>query len=168
MHRTSLIFGLIGGLIVSVMLYISFAFGIAGGDNGETFGYATMIIALSVIFFGVRSYRDQELQGNIKFGKAFLIGLYIAFVASTIYVITWLILSNTIAADFMTEYMNQAISNMKAEGLPPAEIDQKVEEFEAFAELYKNPLIKVAITYVEILPVGIVVSLISALILKSK
>ena len=95
-------------------------------------------------------------------------GTYIAIIASTMYVITWMIISDLFMPDFMETYMNAMIETMKENGSSQAEIDTYVEEMKGWGELYKNPFFKVLITYMEILPVGLLVSLISALILKKK
>ena len=166
MKRIVWTFGGIGGLIVSIMMLITFSAGIVTWDNGETIGFTTMIIALSVIFFGVRSYRDNFLSGHIRFGRAFVIGLYIALIASTMYVIAWLIISNTIAVDFMDQYYIHTAEQLQNSGLPQEDIQQQLDGMKDFQEMYKNPLVKIAFTYLEILPVGILMSLISALILK--
>lgn len=168
MHKIALIYGLIGGAIVAALMWLTLGTGMVNFDNGEAIGYTTMIIALSVIFFGIKSYRDQHGLGHITFGKAFLIGLYIALIASTIYVLSWLILSSTMEVDFIDQYTQHLIEQMNVQQLPQSEIDAKLKELESFKEMYKNPMIKIGFTYLEILPVGLIVSLISAFILKRK
>ena len=137
-------------------------------SRGELIGYASMIIAFSTIFFGIRSYRDDELSGRITFGQAFRIGIGITLVATAIYVIAWMIISNTIATDFMADYYQHSVEKIRASGLSEAQIEEKIEKMEKFAELYKNPIVKIGMTFLEIFPVGLVITLISSFILKKK
>ena len=127
-----------------------------------------MIISSTTIFIGIRTYRNEELGGVISFGKAFLLGLYIALVAATLYVITWMILSGVFMPDFMENYTAAILEGMQEAGKNQAEIALQMKELETWSELYKNPLFKILFTYMEILPVGLIVSLISAAILKKK
>lgn len=168
MKKTVLQFGIIGGIIVSLFMGISMLSMDENTDmgNAEYIGYASMIIAFSTIFVGVKSYRDKELQGVISFGKAFKIGLYIALVASTLYVISWMVLSEFVMKDFAINYMNSNIADWEQSGLSAEEIKAKTVEMNTWMEYYKNPIIKALITYMEILPVGIFVSLVSAAIWK--
>lgn len=170
MKKTVLRYGLIGGGIVSLFMICTMPFADANTDmgNAQIIGYASMIVALSTIFIGIRSYRDKQLNGVISFGKAFLTGLYIALIASSLYVITWMILSEFFMGDFMEIYMNATIKEWQSSDLSQVEIDQKIAEMQQMAELYKKPVFKALMTYMEILPVGILISLISAAVLKKK
>ena len=170
MKRTVLVFGLIAGLIVSGFMDFSMARFYQSHElqHGMLYGYAAMIIALSFVFVGIKSYRDKYCDGVIPFGKAFITGLFITLVASTIYVITWLILYYGFMPDFMTRYAEHMISAAKASGATAAELDAKVSEMKMYQDMYKNPLFVVLLTYLEILPVGLVITAISALILKRK
>ncbi len=168
MKKIIITFGIIAGLIVSAMLLVSFSLGGFESEYGELAGYASMIIAFSTIFFAVRSYRDKYNGGKIGFGKAFLMGLYITLIASTLYVISWMIISETVAKDFTANYTKHAIEKIKTSSLSEGEKESKIEEVNYFAEMYEKPLFKIGITYMEILPVGLVVSIICAFILKRK
>ncbi len=165
MKNIVLTFGIIAGVIVSAMLFISFGMDFEGG---ELLGYATMVIAFATIFFGVKTYRDKYQGGVIKFGKAFLMGLYITLIASTMYVASWMVISETYGKDYMEEYYRHSVEELQKSDRSQEQIDQQIEELKAFKELYKNPAVKIGITYTEILPVGLLVSLISAALLKRK
>ncbi|HEX2616209.1 MAG TPA: DUF4199 domain-containing protein, partial [Flavobacteriales bacterium] len=104
MKRIVLTYGIIGGIIVCAMMWLTLGGGGHDWDNGLWIGYTTMVIALSTIFFAVRSYRDKYLNGSITFGKAFLMGLYITLVVSTLYVASWMVLSANAQRDYMAEY----------------------------------------------------------------
>lgn len=163
-------YGLIGGIFVSIFMSANMFLvdPLNNMDNSEIIGFAGMIIALSSIFFGVKKIRDQQYAGKISFGKGFIKGLYIALIASTLYVICWMILSAFFFQDFGTEYYNLQIEAIKESGLSAEEIEVQIKSMEDFKENYKNPIFKFFITYVEILPLGILIALISALVLKKK
>jgi hypothetical protein len=163
-----LIFGIIAGIIVSAMLFMSMATGSVDFENGELLGYATMIIALSTIFFGIKTYRDKHLNGSIKFGKGFLMGLYITLIASIMYTASWMIILNTSGENFMEEYYQYSVEQLKQSGQSQAEIDLQIQQMEEFKELYKNPIVQIGVTFLEIFPVGLLISLISAAILRKR
>lgn len=168
MKKVVLIYGIIAGLIVTGMMAFSTGYFCAKGDfeGGMIYGYSAMIIAFSMIFVGVKSFRDKHEGGMIKFGKAFKVGLFISLIASTIYVIGWLINYYCFIPDFMDKYAAAMISKAKASGISADELAKKTADMAKMKEWYKNPLVVILMTYVEILPVALIVSLISALILK--
>lgn len=168
MRRIILTYGIIGGIIVSAMMWLTLGDGKHDWENGEMIGYTTMVIALSTIFFGVKTYRDKHLGGSINFGKAFLVGLYITLIASTMYVASWMIMSANMEQDFMASYAEHMKVKMEQSGTPAVEIEAQMAEMREFGELYKNPIVKVGFTYVEILPVGLLISLICAGLLKRR
>ncbi len=130
--------------------------------------YATMLLAFSLVYVGIKNYRDKHKNGIISFGKAFKIGLYISLIASTIYVIVWLVDYYIFIPDFMDKYTTAVLNQTKAEGASQLDLDKKAAEMASYKEMYKNPLMVVLFTYAEILPVGLIVTLISALLLKRK
>jgi len=158
--------GIIAGIISISMPFFFFYGDGVDMEHGELAGYVTMIVALSVIFVGIKTYRDKHLSGFISFGKAFRIGLYISLVASTVYVASWMVMSQTIAKDFMSEYVEQSVLELQKSGKPQTQIDTEIKDLEEFRELYKNPIVKAGVTYMEILPVGLLISLIAAALLK--
>lgn len=170
MKRIVLVYGIIAGLIVTGMMAFSTGYYCTRGDfeGGMIYGYSAMIISSSMIFVGIKSFRDKQNGGTINFGKAFKVGLYISLVASTIYVIGWLINYYFFIPDFMDKYAAAMIGKAKASGISAAELAEKTAYMEKMKEWYKNPLFVILMTYVEILPVTLVISLISALILKRK
>ena len=171
MKRIIIIFGSIAGLIVTSLMLVSIS-GIfnnsEGGIGSLLLGYASMLVAFSLIFVGIKNYRDKHNDGAISFGKALQIGLLITLVASTIYVVIWMIDNYFFMPDFYEKYSAHLIAKMKSAGATLAEIQKQMAENQKMAEMYNNPFFKAMFTYMEILPVGIVVSLIAALILKRK
>lgn len=160
-------YGLIAGVIVSIMMLIS-ANTITDYDRALVVGYASMLIAFSLVFVGIRNYRDKYNNGIISFGKAFKIGIMIVLIASTIYVIAWLVAYFFFEPDYLEKYSAKALDKLKAGGASQTEIDKQTKELADFARMYKNPFFNAMMTYMEILPVGLIVTLISSLILKRK
>ena len=167
MKRLVLIYGVIAGLIVSLLMLFTMPFGQdePNFENSEIFGYLGMLVSLSLIFVAVFQHRKQN-GGVITFGKAFLIGLFITLIAGVFYAITWEIYMSSSEFDFMTEYANQMALQMEKDGIPQETIDAKMEEMKAMAEYYKNPAIRFGMTVMEILPVGILLSLIAGFAFK--
>lgn len=168
MKKITLTFGLISGaVLVAVMLItISFMDDMIDYGVGEWLGYISMIAALSTIFIGIKNYRDKEMGGSIGFGKAFQVGLFITLVASVIYVAGWVTYMNTSDTDFMESYTNNMVEELQKSGEPQEEIDAKISEMNNFAEMYKNPFVQIAFTFLEIFPIGLLISLIAAVLLK--
>lgn len=131
--------------------------------GNDVVGYATMVIMFSLIYFGVRDYRNNYLDGKIGFSKAFKMGALICLVASTIYVVVGLIYYYLFVPDFIDIYANYLIRNSA-----PDEVEATKAQMANFKEMYKNPLFVILITYMEVLPIGMIVALFSALIIKKK
>ena len=173
MKKNIIIYGLIAGIVVTVLMLfnvhsLSYREGNFDYDKGLLIGYASMLIAFSLVFVGIRNYRNKYNNGVISFGKAFKIGIMIVLIASTIYVVAWLIDYFFFMPDFMEKYSANMIDKLKASGASQVEIDKQTKEMASFARMYKNPFFNAMMTYVEILPVGLIVTLISSLILKRK
>jgi hypothetical protein len=169
MRKIVLTFGLIAGGILSIMMLATLPFlDSIGFDRGEVIGYTTMVLAFLLIFFGVRSYRDNVAGGFVSFGRAFSVGALIAVVASVCYVATWELIYYKLAPDFVAKYQAYTIEKARASGERQAAIDEQIADMQRFGELYKNPAINVAITFIEPLPVGLVIALVSAGILRRR
>jgi hypothetical protein len=170
MKKNVLVFGLIAGCIVSTFMAVSMAICSKDESNPHSMvlGYASMILSFSFIFIGIKNFRDKYNGGLIGFGKAFRIGLYIALIASTLYVAVWLVEYYMFIPDFMEKYAAHILRETKASGVSQLELDKKAAEMSRYKELYKNPIFVILFTYLEILPVGLIISLIAALLLKRK
>ena len=173
MKKNIIIYGLIAGSIVSIIMlstvnYLSHCEGNVDYNTSMLIGYASMLISLSLVFFGVRNYRDKYNGGVITFGKAFKMGMMIVLIASTMYVVAWLVDYYFFIPDFMEKYSAHMLNELKASGASQVEIDKQTKEMENFSRMYKNPFFNAMMTYIEILPVGLIVTLISSLILKRK
>ncbi len=170
MKNIVLKFGFLSGGLMALLLVLTFVL-LRGPwlfEYGAPVGYVGMVLAFSVVFIGVKSYRDTVHQGNISFGKALQVGLLIAVVSSLCYVVTWLVVHGFFFPDFMDQYATHAVDKLRRSGATEAAIQKTAEEMNQFKGYYANPFFRAAVTFVEPLPVGIVVSLLTALILKRK
>ena len=170
MKKNTIVCGLIAGGIVSGVLFCSLLIskGSMDFENGMLLGYASMLLAFSLVYVGIKNERDKYSDGVISFGGAFKTGLYISLIASTMYVLVWLIAYYFFIPDFMDKYAAHALKQAHESGLSQLEIDKKGAEMLQYKEIYKNPLFVILLTYAEILPIGLVICVISALILKRK
>jgi len=167
------IYGIIAGIIVSILMllsvnYLSYCEGNVDYNTSMLIGYASMLIAFSLVFVGIRNYRDKYSGGVISFGKAFKTGIMMVLIASTIYVVAWLIDYYFFIPDFMDKYAAHMLGELKASGASQVEIDKQTKEMASMVTMLKNPFFNAIMTYAEILPVGLIVTLISSLILKRK
>jgi hypothetical protein len=173
MKKNIIIHGLVAGALISTFMlismnYASYCEGNVDYGTSMLVGYASMLVAFSLVFVGIRNYRNKYNGGVISFGKAFKIGSLIVLIASTMYVVAWLIDYYFFIPDFAEKYSAHMLAELKASGASQAEIDKQTKEMASFATMYKNPFFNAMMTYVEILPVGLIVTLISSLILKRK
>jgi amino acid transporter len=169
MKKVVLTFGLIAGAVLSAMMLLTIPFSdTIGFDKLEVIGYTTMVLAFLLVYFGVRSYRDTVGRGSISFGRAFAVGALIVVVASLCYVATWEVMYFNFTPDFLDKYQAHAVEKARAAGESQASIDEKRAEMEKFAVMYQNPVINAAMTFLEPLPVGLLIALISAGILRRR
>jgi hypothetical protein len=170
MTKIVLTFGLISGAIVSGMMWLLITqvnTGVVNLDNGMIWGYASMIIALSLVFFGVKSYRDNN-GGRITFLKGLQVGILISLVSAVCYAGSWELYYRGSGQDFLQRYTAHNLDQLKSNGASESEIDKARIEAEQFMELYTNFFVRFAMTVLEILPVGVVVTLISAALLRKR
>ena len=171
MKKIVLRYGLASGVVLlaiaGVMLPLCLN-GTINFDQGEIVGFSTMILAFLMVFFGIRSYRDNVAGGTIGFGKAFQVGLLITLVTCAIYVIAWEITYYNFLPDFMDRYNAHVLERMRTDGETEAALQEKAAELAEMARLYANPLVNVAFTFIEVFPVGLIVTLVSAAILRRK
>ncbi|MDQ6717032.1 MAG: DUF4199 domain-containing protein [Gemmatimonadota bacterium] len=169
MKKTVWTFGLIAGAILSVMMLLTLPFlEKIGTERGYIVGYTTMVLAFLLVFFGIRSYRDNVGGGKVSFGRALAIGTLITLVASFCYVATWEVIFYKITPDFGDKFKAAQIAKARADGGSPQVIQKKVADAEKFAELYKNPIVNIGMTLIEPLPVGLVFALVAAGVLSRK
>lgn len=169
MKRTVLVWGLISGAVSSgmMLLFLPFADRI-GFERGEILGYASIVLAALLVFFGIRSYREHVGGGKLTFGRGFLVGLMITLVSTVCYVATWELVYFRLAPDFGEKYTAWTVEKARRSGATEekvAEIEQQAAEFK---KMYDNPLVNIAFTFLEPFPFGLVAAAISAGILKKR
>jgi len=169
MKKTVLTFGIISGLIASSTMVLTAPFQEQiGFDKGMVIGYASMLAAFLLVYFGIRSYRDNVAGGSIGFGRAFSLGMLIVLVSAIMYTATWEVIYFGFKSDFMIKYQEHQMATARAKGATQAELEIKAAENKRNAEMYNNPVINAAITILEPLPPGLIVALISAAALSRR
>jgi len=169
MKKTVLIFGLISGLISGLTMLATVPFfHKLGEDKGLIIGYTTMVLAGLLVFFGIRSYRDNFCAGKLTFGRALAVGLLISLLSNCFYVGTWEFIYHKFFPDFAENYATQMIAHAKSSGASPEKIAQITTQAQQFAHHYHNPVYNVAMTFLEVFPVFLVITLLSAAFLRKK
>ena len=169
MRKVVLTFGLIAGAILSAMMLATMPFiGSIGFDRAEIIGYTTMVAAFLMIFFGIKSYRDNVAGGAIGFGRALGIGVLIAAVAAVCYAATWQVVYYRLVPDFAAKYQAHLIDKARRNGDSEESIARQKADMDRFAEWFRNPALNAAIAFVEPLPVALIVSLVSAGVLSRR
>jgi hypothetical protein len=169
MLRNILSYGVVAGLIVGVPL-----FGLTVAMNGHPpapygviLGYLIMLIALSAVFMAIKRHRDADLGGVIKFWPAFGLGLGISIVAGVFYVLAWEAALAFTHMDFAGGYAKALVEQQKAKGVTGEAMAKFTADMERFKAEYANPLYRLPMTFAEIFPVGLLVSLASAGLLRN-
>jgi uncharacterized membrane protein YfcA len=170
MERKVLIFGLALGIILAgnAVYLTGLIYHNPEFKSNDAIGYSAMIVVFSITFFGIRNYRDQYLNGVISFGKAFKIGALIGWLGATIYVVFGLVYIFLFVPDFLDKYILHVLDEAAANGATAKELATKTKEMAQFKQIYKNPLFAILISYAEVLPIGLIVVLVSALFLQRK
>ncbi len=170
MKKIVLRFGLASGVILVLMTVVPL--GMSGGainfDQGELIGFSAMVLSFLLVFFGIRSYRDNVAAGTIGFGKAFQVGFLITLITCMMYVVAWEITYFNFIPDFLDRYTAHVLAKMRASGESEAAIGKEAAKMATMAKYYANPLFNSAITFMEVFPVGLIVTLVSAAILRKK
>ena len=169
MKKIVLTFGIIAGVILSVLMVATMPFiDRIGFDYGLVIGYTSMVLAFLLVFFGIRSYRENVGGGQISFGKAFSVGILIVLIASLMYVITWEIIYFNFLPDFGEKYAAHMLEKSRAAGASAEQLAAEAEKMNEMKSILANPLLNAAFTLLEPLPVGLVLTLVSAAILRRR
>jgi hypothetical protein len=169
MIRLLTAYGVVAGIVVAIPMNLMMLSTPPGTlpENGMLYGYLTMIVGLTAVFLGIKHYRDKVLGGAIRFWPALLVGLGISAVASLIYVIAWELTLAFSSLDFASSYAKAMVEAARAKGASPADLERAMADAATFVETYRNPLYRIPITFIEIFPVGVLISLISAALLRN-
>ncbi|MEE9427203.1 MAG: DUF4199 domain-containing protein [Paracoccaceae bacterium] len=169
MFKFALKYGIIAGLISISAITIGLVLGGANsGASSQLLGYAIMLLALSVIYFAIRRYRDTVLGGVIRFGQAALLGIIISAIAGVAYVAAWEVYLAFSGTEFIDGYIAGTVEKKQAAGLSAAALEAEIEKLNGIKDNYAKPWIRLPMTFTEIFPVGLLVSLISAAILRTR
>jgi Protein of unknown function (DUF4199) len=169
MKKTVLVFGLISGAIAAVMMLATVPFeDKISWAQGAILGYTTIVLSALLIFFGVRSYRENVAGGHLTFGRGFAVGILIALISSACYVGTWEIIYYKLMPDFVDRYAAHMVERAKAEGASAQKVEEAEKKAQEVKKAYANPVTNVAWTFMEVFPIGLVVTLASAGILRKK
>jgi hypothetical protein len=167
--KTVITFGLISGVISSLLMVCTISFiDRIGFDRALILGYTSIVLSFLAVFFGIRSYRDNVSDGHITFGKAFGVGICITLISCVFYVVAWEVLYHTVFRDFMDKYSAYMISKAQASGASAQAVQAKIDEMQRMKVMYANPLYNVLMTFIEPFPVGLLITLISAAVLRKK
>jgi hypothetical protein len=167
MKKTVVTFGLISGAVASALMLLTLPFlDRIGFDRGEVIGYAGIVLSFLLVFFGIRSYRDNVADGSVTFARAFTVGILISLISSACYVVTWEFIYFKLAPGFFEKYSAYAVAHARASGATPEAIEQTARQMQSLKALYDRPLVNAAMTFLEPFPVGLVMTLISAGVLR--
>jgi len=170
MKRIVIIFGLLSGAVSSAMMFLTLPLinnGTVNNHNGEVIGYTAIFLSFLLVFFGIRSYRENA-GGTITFGRAFSTGILITLISCVFYVASWEIIYFKVMPDFFDKYATRTIAEMHENGASADAIAAKTKELATLKEMYNKPLINAAVTFIEPFPVGLIMTLVSAGILRKR
>jgi len=169
MKKTVLVFGVLSGLVSAALMFATLPFlEKIGYDKGLIVGYTGIVLSLLFVYFGVRSYRDNKLAGKIAFGRAFGVGLLITLISCVFYVVSWQILSRNFMPDFADQYGARVIADARKAGASEAALAKTTAEMADMKKMMNDPIIGSAMVFIEPFPVGLLVTLISAAVLRKK
>ena len=171
MKRLIIIYGLISGVLVAGMMWATMpllANGTIDFSNGMFYGYTSMVIAFSMIFFAIKNYRDNYQNGSITFGKGFKIGILITVIASLMYAISWEIYYTFKGDEFVEYYISSSLRALEEEGVTGVALEAERVKLVASFEMYQNFFIRFEITLLEIFPVGLLITIFTALVLRKR
>jgi hypothetical protein len=174
MKKVVIVFGIISGVISSALMFLTLPLmknGTINFDNGEIFGYTAIFLSFLLVFFGIRSYRENA-GGTISFGRGFSVGILITLISCVFYVASWELIYFKLMPEFarghMDKYVAHEIGEMRAKGATDTAIAAKQTEMKKLMAMLDNPFMNAALTFIEPFPVGLIVTLISAAILRRK
>ena len=169
MKKTVLTYGFIGGGILALLVALATPFhDQIGFDRGVYVGYASMVAAFLMVYFGVVSYRDNVAGGTVTFGRAVSVGALISMLIMICYVAIWTFIFYQFLPDYFDKYSAYTLDQMRAAGQSASEIAAQGEQLKDFATLFENPLVFIAFGFLEPLPVALIFTLLTAWITSRK
>lgn len=170
MRKLIWIYGIIFGTVMAVWMVIAMTALYNGNfEAGNMFvGFGAMILVFSFMYVAMRQYRDNHNGGVISFGQGVKMGTWMAFIAATIYLLTWVVLYNFKMPEFTERYSDYMIAQAKDAGKNAVEIAKVKADMAEFRENYKNPILFTLWTYAEVFPIAFIVGLVCAAVVKRK
>jgi len=169
MKKTVLTFGLISGVVSSLLMLATVPFiDRIGFDHGLIVGYTAIVLSFLLVFFGIRSYRDNVGGGAISLGRGLAVGLLITLISSAFYVATWEVIYFKFMPDFADKFTAHSIAQARARGATPEELAAKEQQGREFKAMYDKPLYNIAMTFMEPAPIGLLVTVVSAAVLRRR
>jgi Protein of unknown function (DUF4199) len=174
MKNTIIKFGLISGgisaiFLTAVTLILKYqGYDKVGFENSAYFGYGSIIIAMSVVYFGIKSHRNSEQNPSFTFWKGFLVGLGIVMISCIMYSLAWMVIYYNFIPNFMDDYAQFCVKKATDAGASQTELKKTVADLNQMKEWYKSPVLVFLITLTEPLPVGLLVAVLSAFSLRRK
>ena len=169
MRKIIVTFGLISGAISSLMMIAVVTFGgRIGFDLGAVISNTSIVLSFLMVFVGIRTYRDNIGDGQITFLKAFAVGLSITLISCIVYVATWEVIYYNLIPGYWDAYGAHLVRKLAASGASPAAVQAKLEHVRKYKELYKNPFFNAVLTFIHPFPIGLVITVFSALVLRRK
>ena len=169
MKKDVLKYGLLSGFTVAILMALTVPFEHhIKASYGMAVGYTIMVLSFLIVFVGVKHYRDTECGGAISFGRAFAAGALMMLIACACYVAMWEVMTATVEKNFAHDYTAGMVKRAQDSGLEGAALEAKIAEAHKFEVMYSNPLYRMSMTLLEPLPVGIVMALVTAGILRRK
>lgn len=169
MQTTIFKYGIYAAITISVLFVLGWFLGKQlelGYSGQEVIGYATMLISLSFVFFGIKHFRDKENNGQVSFGKALLIGVLISLFAAIAFGIVDIVYLK-LNPNFTTEYYDYHVAELKT-SLSGVELDEALTKMEEQRELFSSATFSFILMSMTVLIIGFIISLLSALILQRK
>jgi len=169
MKKTVWTFGLISGALSAGMMLATVPVAEKiGFEKGELIGYTTIVASALLVFFGIRSYREHVAGGRLTFGRGFAVGILITLISNFCYVAAWEVTYFKFMPDFADKYATHMVERAKAAGQSAEKIEKTEREARQFKEMYRNPAVNIAMTFAEVFPIGLGVTLLSAAVLRRK
>ena len=169
MKKIVLVYGLISGAVAGTLMLLTLPFmDKLEGGAGYAVGYTGMILSGLLIFFGVRSYRENVGGGTMTFGRGFQVGILIALISAVCYVATWEFIYFKLEPDFCDKHFGAQVERLKASGAPPEKVAAAEQQLATMKSLLANPVTNAALAFLEPIPVGLLITLISAAVLRKK
>ena len=169
MKKSVLTFGLISGAVSAALMLLTLPFiDQIGFEHGEVLGYTAIVASFLPVFFGIRSYREHVGGGSLTFGRGFVVGILITLISSACYVATWELIYFKLAPGFADKWTAYAMEHAKASGASAQELEATAKQMQSLRHLLDNPLTNAAMTFLEPFPIGLVVTAISAAVLRRK